>query len=83
MIEGADLQFVASLLVTHYSLVLVWMVETLHCGVTLVALDSTRTSIPRHAIHKCVTILRGILKQVWWSSKVPHVVSIDAALRIV
>lgn len=36
MVEGADLRFIASRSIAIDSLVFVWMVEALHCGVTLV-----------------------------------------------
>ena len=41
VIKGANVKLVASLLVTHDSLIFIGMVETLHCRVTFTTFETT------------------------------------------
>jgi hypothetical protein len=47
--EGTNLTFVAAELVTADSLILVWVVKSLHGGVTLRALQAPWAMVPRDA----------------------------------
>lgn len=83
VVEGTDVEFVAPVLVTHYPLVLVWVVESLHGSMTFIAQQSFGALVPAKPIYQSFTILRGVLKELWWPSEVSCVVGVVAALRVV
>ena len=82
VIEGADVELIASMLITHDSLVLVWMVEALDGRMALAAFESFWTHIPSDAIDESFTVLWGVLEDVWRSSEVSSVMGEIASFRI-
>ena len=83
MEKGTYVSLVTSRSVTLYSLILVWMVQTFHCSMALIALESTFTVVPSNSILQCLTVLRRIFKEIRWPSEITCVVRIEATLRVV
>lgn len=87
VVEGADLRFVASTSIAVDSLVLVGMVKSLHSCVTLVAENPIRAHFPARIccllVAQVFTVLWQVLEDFGWSSEVTHVMSVNAALRVV
>jgi hypothetical protein len=85
MIERTYLAFVTSRAVAINSLVLVWVIQSLHSRVALVAKQPLRALLPTGlgaislALH-IVTVLRNILEDLRRPSKVPHVMGVNTAL---
>ena len=46
VVKGTYIELVASMFVAHDSLVLVWMIESFNCGVTLITFQTFRTLVP-------------------------------------
>ena len=46
VVKGTYIKLVASMFVAHDSLVLVWMIESLNCGMTLITFQTFRTLVP-------------------------------------
>ena len=82
VVEGTDIQLIASMLVTHNSLVLVWMVEAFDSRMALAAFEAFRAHIPTNAVNESFTVLWGVLEDVWRSSEVSSVMSEIASFRV-
>ena len=84
VVEGTDLRLIASRSIAIDSFVLVWVVETLNCGVTFVAKEPIWTLFPtvfrvwgaRHVL----AVFSRVLENLRRPSEVPHMVSVDARL---
>lgn len=83
MEKRAYFWFITTKFVTADSFVLVWMIKSLNCSVTLVTLETLWTLVPSDTLLQNFTVLRWVLKNFRWPSKVPHVVCINATLTIV
>ena len=83
MVKCTNVSLVAARAVTLNPLVLVRMVESLHRGVTLVALETALAVVPTHATLQRLTVLWCILKKVGWTPEIACVVRINTTLRIV
>lgn len=83
VIEGADLKFVAPLLVALDSLVLVRVVKSLDGGVTLGTLEPGLAHVPGEASDERLAVLGRVLKYLGRSSEVPHMVCVNTRLGIV
>ena len=83
VIEGTYLGFVASASIAVDSLILVRMVKSLNCRVTFVAENSIWTHFPTRICIQIFTILCRVFEDLRRSSKVTHVMSINAVLRVV
>jgi len=83
VIESAYFRFVASAPITEDPLVLIRVIESLDCGMTLRALESLVTLVPTDPLYERVAILRQILEELRRPSEVTQVMCVDAALRIV
>lgn len=87
MIECTYLTFVASRAITVDSFVFIGVVQPLHRRMTFVAKQALRALLParvgpiRLALH-VFAIFRNILEDLRRPSKVSHMMSVDAALRI-
>jgi hypothetical protein len=82
VVEGAYFSLVASEFVAIDSLVFVWVVEPLNCGVAFGALQSVGTLVPAEALLKYLTVLGRILKHFRRSPKITQVVGIDASFAV-
>lgn len=80
MIKCTYVKFVTPLFVTHDPLVFLWVVQTLHSSVTLIAFDALWTGVPTNSINQSLTVFRGIFEQIWRSSEVSCMVSVDTTL---
>ena len=74
VVKGANVQLVASVLVTHDSLVFVWMVKSFNSCMTFSALESFGALIPANAVNESFAVLWCILENVRRSSEVSCVV---------
>ena len=83
MEKGTDVHLVAASAIALDSLILLWMVQALNCGVTLATFDSTRAVLPTEAILEGLAVLGRVFEQVGWPSEVSRVVRVDARFRIV
>jgi len=83
VVERTDVEFVAAVLVTHDSLILVGVVEPFHGGVALSTFDTFRAIIPAGAIYESFAVLRRIFENVRRSSEISRVMSVVAALGVV
>lgn len=83
MVKRADHKLVAAEFVTVDALVLVRVVQSLHCCVALVALQALRAGIPASALNKSFAVFCRVLEDFNWPSKVTHVVGINAAFAVV
>jgi len=83
VIERADVELVAAMLVAHDSLILVGVVEPFHGGVALSTFDAFRAIIPAGAIYESFAVLGRVLENVRRSSEISRVVRVVAALRVV
>ena len=87
VIEGTNLGFVASASVAVDSLILVRMVKPLYSRVTFVAENAIWTHFPAMIcgllVAQIFTILCRVLEDLRRSSKVTHVMSINAVFRVV
>ena len=83
VVERTDVEFVAAMLVTHDSLVLVGVVEPFHGSVALSTFDTFRTIIPAGAIYESFAVLRRILENVRRSSEISRVMRVVATLGVV
>lgn len=79
MVKRANVHLVAPRTVALNALVLVWMVESLHGGVALAALDPLLAVVPAKAILEGLAVLGGVLNQIGRSSEVAGVMRVDAA----
>ena len=82
MEKGTNVCLVAARAITLNPLVLVRMIQPLHCCMTLIAFESTFTVIPAHTTLQSLTVLRRILEQVRGPPEIPRMVRINAALAI-
>lgn len=83
MVECADLQLVATLLVALNPLVLVRVVQPLDRGMAFGTQKTVRAEVPSHTSKQGFAVFRVILEKVGRPSEVPHVVCIDASLAVV
>ena len=82
VVKGANVQLVASVLIAHDTLVLVRMVKSLDCGMTLGAFNSFRTQIPSNAVNESFAVFRRILENIRRSSEISSVMREVTALRV-
>ncbi len=80
--ERADLRLVAAGAVAVDALVLVGVVQPLHCGVALVAEQALGAHLPALVRAHDLAVLRRVLKDLRRPAEVPHVVGVEAGLRV-
>ena len=83
VIESTYVKLVTSMLITHYPLVFVWMIEPLDGRVTFLTFNSFRAQIPSQTIDESITVFRCILEQIWRPSEISGVMCEITTLRVV
>ena len=82
VIKGANLKFVAALLVALDPFVLVRMVKTFDSCVALNASKPIWAKVPANTLDERLAVFRVVLEDVRRSAKVTHVVCIDTTLGV-
>ena len=83
VVESADLQLIAPLLIALDPLVLVRMIEAFDGGMALWTQQAVRAEIPSHSRYKSLAVLWIVLEEVRRTAEVTHVMGVDASLTIV
>ncbi len=83
MEKGTNVGLIAAGTITLNALVLVRMVESFHCRVTLVTFEAALAVVPPKPVLKSLAVLWCVLEQVGRSTEITCVVRVDTTLGVV
>ena len=83
MEKRTNFTLVAAQFVTANALVFVRVVKPFHRGVTLRALQASRTLVPRDSLREHFAVFGCVFENLGRAAEVPHMVRVDALLAIV